>query len=187
MPINSLDEREFELINILGSRIVSSQRELSRRMNLSVGTINLLIHRLISKGHIRIRQLNKRKVEYLLTPKGFSEKMYKSIKYTAKTLRSLGVVRERLAEILSEFLQMGDSDFYVVGNEDISALVGMVLRELSHGNYSLSVSKTLPSNVVNSTILYCSENPVGSIPACRRFVNVLEELARDKTPAVTEH
>jgi predicted transcriptional regulator len=80
-----MDEREFELINIIGADLGANQRDLSRQMNLSLGLTNMLVGRLITKGYIRIKQLNKKKVEYILTSKGFSEKMQKSVKYTLKT------------------------------------------------------------------------------------------------------
>ena len=73
MTPEPLNEREFELINIIGKRLGSNQRDLSQQMNLSLGQTNMLIRRLASKGFIRISQLNKRKVQYLLTPKGISE------------------------------------------------------------------------------------------------------------------
>jgi len=51
-----LDEREFELVNILGADLGSNQRAISRRMNLSLGMINMLIRRLISKGYVRMSE-----------------------------------------------------------------------------------------------------------------------------------
>ena len=53
MPNNTLDEREFELINIIGAEMASSQRDLSQKINLSLGATNMLIRRLISKGDFR--------------------------------------------------------------------------------------------------------------------------------------
>ena len=79
MSPDNLNEREFELINIVGGDLAANQRDLSRRMNLSLGMTNMLLRRLITKGYIRIKQLDRRKVEYILTPKGFSEKMRKSL------------------------------------------------------------------------------------------------------------
>lgn len=77
MPQETLNEREFELVNIIGAKLGSNQRDLSRIMDLSLGMINMLVRRMIAKGYIRINQLSKRKVEYLLTTKGFSEKTRK--------------------------------------------------------------------------------------------------------------
>ena len=75
MNNDTLSEREFELVNIVGTKIATNQRDLSRHMDLSLGMTNMLVRRLISKGYIRIKPLNKRKVKYILTPKGFSEKI----------------------------------------------------------------------------------------------------------------
>ena len=63
MPKDTLNEREFELINIIGSNLGSNQRDLSRQLDLSLGLTNMLIRRLVAKGFIRISQLNKRKVQ----------------------------------------------------------------------------------------------------------------------------
>src|SRR3989338_1124741 len=110
---DNLNEREFELVNIVGARIASSQRDLSRRLELSLGMTNMLLRRLVTKGYIRIRQLNKRKVEYMLTPKGFAEKMRKSVKYTLKTINSIGLIRSRLKEILSSLYERGERTFTI--------------------------------------------------------------------------
>ncbi|MBU4333889.1 MAG: winged helix-turn-helix transcriptional regulator, partial [Candidatus Omnitrophica bacterium] len=96
-----LDEREFELINIIGPKLGLNQRDISKHMNISLGMINMLIRRLIAKGFIRIKQLNKRKVEYILTPKGLAEKMKKSVKYTLKTINSIGLIKKCFKEVLS--------------------------------------------------------------------------------------
>ena len=58
MPQDTLNEREFELINIVGANLAANQRDLSRYMDLSLGMTNMIIRRLIAKGYIRIRQLN---------------------------------------------------------------------------------------------------------------------------------
>src|ERR1700683_2849076 len=99
-PNDSLNEREFELINIVGAELGANQRDLSKKMDISLGMTNLLVRRLISKGYIRIRQLNKKKTHYILTPKGFTEKYHKSLRYTLKTIRSIGLIREQLNFII---------------------------------------------------------------------------------------
>src|SRR3989338_3198712 len=128
MNNNTLDEREFELINVVGMRLSSNQRELSKHMDLSLGMTNMLLRRLISKGFIRIRQLNKKKVEYLLTPKGFSEKMRKSLKYTMKTLNSIGLIKNRVQEVIARFYASGERKFLILGQSDLVLVVEMVFR-----------------------------------------------------------
>ena len=107
-----MDEREFELINILGKQLGSNQRDLSRQMDLSLGMVNMLIRRLISKGYIRMDRLNKRNVRYILTPKGISEKMRKSVKYTLNTINSIGLIKDNLRELLVNLYKKGHRTFY---------------------------------------------------------------------------
>ena len=129
-----LDEREFELVNIIGAQLASNQRELSRHMDISLGMTNMLLHRLIAKGYIRIQQLDKRKIQYILTPKGFTEKMRKSVKYTIKTLNSIGIIKSRLKEIMQKIYEDGERDFYVLGGSDLGLLVEIQVREISKGD-----------------------------------------------------
>ena len=42
MSPEPLNEREFELINIIGRRLGSNQRDLSSHLNLSLGQTNML-------------------------------------------------------------------------------------------------------------------------------------------------
>ena len=102
MSQDLLNEREFELINIVGAKVRANQRDLSRHMDLSLGATNMLIRRLVNKGYIRILQLNQRKVKYILTPKGFAEKMRKSVKYTVKTINSIGSIRTKIQDIIEK-------------------------------------------------------------------------------------
>src|SRR5207302_1373710 len=83
-----LSEKEFEIINIIADGFRSNQRVLSTHIGLSLGMTNLLLRRLATKGFLRIKQLDAKKVQYLLTPRGLSEKAQKSIHYTHKTLQS---------------------------------------------------------------------------------------------------
>src|SRR5438132_218472 len=91
-----LSEKEFEIINILGDDFRLNQRKISQHVNLSLGMTNLLLKRLVTKGYLRIRQLNRKKVDYILTPHGLSEKFRKTFHYTLKTIESFGFIRAEI-------------------------------------------------------------------------------------------
>ena len=174
-----MDEREFELINIIGADLGSNQRELSRHMNLSLGMINMLIRRLISKGYIRIEQLNKRKVQYILTPKGFSEKMRKSVKYTMKTISSIGLIKNRVKEMLLGLHESGVRHFHFYGNPDICILVETVFRELFPMDCFFYILEEIPHEEVEGVILTCKENIDEEKMALHNRVDLISELAKD--------
>jgi DNA-binding MarR family transcriptional regulator len=174
----TLNEREFELINIIGTELGNSQRVLSRQLNLSLGMTNILIKRLITKGYIRIKQLNKRKVEYFLTPKGFAEKMQKSLKYTRKTLESIQFIKEALKGILREYYEQGVRKFYLVGKSDIHLLVEMVLSKEGFADVELYYLEHFPEGVVDGLVLSSVEKQMQSVGENFNHVNLVETLAR---------
>jgi len=179
MPKDSLNEREFELINIIGAELGANQRDLSKKLDISLGMTNLLVRRLAAKGYIRIRQLNKKKTEYILTPKGFTEKYHKSVHYTLKTIRSIGLIREQLDIIIQRLYEQGERIFYIFGNSDLAELVEMSLRQ----------QKWI--GVKFSRVDHVIEHPEGIVFICReqldtpqypeiRCVDLIQELANQK-------
>ncbi len=173
------DEREFELINILGAPLGANQRDLSRHMDLSLGMTNMLIRRLIAKGFIRIEQLNKRKVQYILTPKGFAEKMRKSIKYTVKTVNSIGLIKNRIKEILLDLYKNGVRSFHILGKNDLSMLVEMVIKELDVKDCSFHISEEIPLSKVDGLLLICKENVDEASLVTHEYIDLIREIAKN--------
>jgi DNA-binding MarR family transcriptional regulator len=174
-----VDEREFELINIIGGDLGANQRDISRQMNLSLGMTNMLMRRLITKGYIRIKQLNKKKVEYLLTPEGFSEKMRKSVRYTMKTVASIGLIRQSIACLLEDLRSQGIQKFYYIGQSDLTLLIDMVVREEAFKGCALIPVNEAAQVGIDGVLLICREQDECVVPSGVRQVNVLKALAQD--------
>ena len=175
-----MEEREFELVNIIGGDLGANQRDLAEQMNLSLGMTNMLIRRLITKGYIRIRQLNKKKVEYILTPKGFAEKMQKSVNYMRKTINSIGLVKQSLAGLLKEAHDTGVRKFYILGGSDLAGLIEMTAREVYGSEIELLRVEALGAGMADGVVLICREHVPLTGFETLRVVNVIEELAKSQ-------
>lgn len=174
-----LNEREFELVNIVGAQLAASQRELSRQMNLSLGMTNMLLRRLVTKGYIRIKQLNSRKVGYFLTPKGFAEKMRKSVKYTLKTINSIGLIKKQLLDILGVLYTKGHRKFYILGDSDFAELVESSLIQSQWVGVEISRIKSLVENP-DGLVLICREDEDSRQLSGEHYVDMVKELASHK-------
>lgn len=181
MPKDVLDEREFELINIIGADLGSNQRDLSRHLDLSLGLTNMLIRRLVTKGFIRISQLNKRKVQYVLTAKGFAEKMRKSIKYTLKTISSIDLIKNKIKDVVQDLHADGERNFVVLGKSDFALLIEIVFKELKLNDYTISYIEKLPSEKIDGALMICKEGTIGDDQLARRSVNLIYELAESNS------
>ena len=178
MSHDFLDEREFELVNIIGAQLGSNQRDLSRLLDLSLGQTNMLVRRLVAKGFIRISQLNQKKVSYLLTPKGLAEKMKKSVNYTLKTIHSISAIKEQIKHEVIKLYNEGERNFVIVGKSDFALLIEMVFRKKGLHDYHISYMSEMPHDEVKGTILLCREGLVDGSPS-RKVVNLIEELAKN--------
>ena len=69
----------LEALRLLADQPDLSQRQLSRAMGLSLGRTHYVLHALLDKGLLKIKNFrrsdNKLAYAYLLTPKGVSEKL----------------------------------------------------------------------------------------------------------------
>ena len=180
-----LNEREFELVNIVGADLAANQRELSRQLNLSLGMTNMLLRRLVTKGYIRIKQLDRRKVEYILTPKGFTEKMRKSVKYTLKTISSIGLIKKQLLVILEDLYTKGHRNFYILGDSDFAQLVESSLIQSQWAGVKVSLIKSMvePSDGV---VLICREDEGSRKLSGERCVDLIKELASRNSNAIIQ-
>ncbi len=179
MTPEPLDEREFELVNIIGQQLGSNQRDLSTQMNLSLGQTNMLIRRLVAKGYIRITQLNQKKVQYLLTPKGISEKFRKSIKYTINTINSIGLIKSRLEALIKDLYIKGARNFDILGDSDLVILVEMVLKNLHLPDVTVQTMTHIDEKREGAVLLIATEHAAPSDNHDGR-INLIEELAKDK-------
>jgi EPS-associated MarR family transcriptional regulator len=78
---NPLEKEEvLYLLSEIYKNPCLTQREISSRVNISLGKTNYLLEALINKGILKIRSFSKqngklKKVRYILTRKGFKEKL----------------------------------------------------------------------------------------------------------------
>ena len=79
-----MDKEDIHILRLMGEieRDSSpSQRELSRRLNLSLGLVNTFLKRLVTKGYFKVKTMPRNRVKYFLTPKGLARKSRLTVKY----------------------------------------------------------------------------------------------------------
>lgn len=80
-----------------------SQRELSRRLNISLGLVNSFIKRLVNKGYFKITTMPKNRVKYFLTPAGLARKSRLTVEYLKYSIDSYKGIKHLL---LNKFKEM---------------------------------------------------------------------------------
>jgi len=84
-----------------------SQRELSRRLNISLGLVNTFLKRLVSKGYFKVKTMPRNRVKYFLTPEGLARKSRLTVEY----LRfSMNFYKDIKKLILRKYKDMEEKD-----------------------------------------------------------------------------
>ncbi|MFH1387605.1 MAG: winged helix-turn-helix transcriptional regulator [bacterium] len=123
-----VNENELKIIDAISLDKNLTQRELSARTKLSLGAVNIILKRLVKRGAVKTTNLNAKKVEYLVTPQGFSEKAKKSYNYILKTIDLVKMVREEIAKIVLEEYNNGQKKFVVLGDDDLADIIELALK-----------------------------------------------------------
>ncbi|MGB2929352.1 MAG: winged helix-turn-helix transcriptional regulator, partial [Desulfobacterales bacterium] len=72
--MDNKDIRTLKFLEEIDNNHTPSQRDLSRKLDVSLGLVNSFIRRLVHKGYLKITTVPKNRVKYILTPKGATEK-----------------------------------------------------------------------------------------------------------------
>jgi EPS-associated MarR family transcriptional regulator len=98
--------RLLAAMRLLTARPDLSQRELSRALGLSLGKTHYVLHALLDKGLVKVRNFrrndNKLAYSYLLTPKGMKEKVRLTRTFLARKEAEFERLQATIAQLRAE-------------------------------------------------------------------------------------
>tara|TARA_Y100001958_G_C21235743_1_gene562105 strand:- start:2584 stop:2904 length:321 start_codon:yes stop_codon:yes gene_type:complete len=90
----------FEILRVIVNQPKSTQRDLAKKLNLSLGKVNYCIKALKQKGYIKIKNFkknpNKISYAYILTPKGIKEKTKLTINFMKRKIKEYEDLKKEL-------------------------------------------------------------------------------------------
>ena len=107
-----LDETtHYSLLKILEEHPGLSQRELAKRLGISLGKVNFCLNALVAKGNLKINNFrnsdNKLAYAYLLTPRGLEEKARITVRFLKFKVQEYERLRSEIEELQREAEQKG--------------------------------------------------------------------------------
>ncbi|MCK4244272.1 MAG: winged helix-turn-helix transcriptional regulator [Candidatus Omnitrophica bacterium] len=169
-----IGEKEYRLINEVSRNSTITQREISQRLGFSLGMTNILLKRLIQKGYIKIGQLNRHKVQYLLTPAGIAQGMKRSYRYLFHTFHSLREIKSKIQSVLLAEYRKGQRKFIILGDGELADITEIALRDL--GRKDITYSK-LPQEgrIEEKNSLFLITDPKQKVKGAS--LDILKEIA----------
>jgi len=105
-----------------------TQRELSQRLNLSLGLINTFIKRLVKKGYFKVRTMSKNRVKYFLTPRGVAKKSRLTVEYLRYSVNFYKEIKGLLLNKFKEIEGNNSNTILFFGAGEIAELAYLYLR-----------------------------------------------------------
>ena len=103
---NRQDETHFRVMRILQENPDLTQRELAKKLGISVGGLNYCLNALIDKGFVKVSNFqqskNKFKYVYLLTPQGFAEKVSMTSRFLKRKMDEYDSLKGEIEALKAE-------------------------------------------------------------------------------------
>ncbi|MFT4104655.1 MAG: winged helix-turn-helix transcriptional regulator [Lacrimispora sp.] len=131
---NVLFDNEYTIMSEIAGNERVTQRELSKKMGVSVSTVNVLINKMIREGLIKMTQVSQKQVLYMLTPAGMMEKTKKTVSYIKAHYRVIYETKEKIKGILGELSQTYDTIFVWVNDHDMKEIIHISIDEFEFFN-----------------------------------------------------
>lgn len=178
----------LSLLTALEDEPETTQKDLATQMGVAVGMVNSYLKRVIYKGYVKTKQLERRRLSYLITPTGIQEKARLTYEFLQFSYQFVRRVRLQVLELLRPIAKEGKTRVAFYGSGEMAELAYLALRELKLELVSVIDPSHVGENCLDHVIqdgsgveslesaqILLVLEPKSSESACKRIV----ELAKD--------
>ncbi|MCK4801038.1 MAG: winged helix-turn-helix transcriptional regulator [Anaerolineales bacterium] len=125
----SQENRELILLEQIADDPDINQATLAESLNVAVGTVNWHIKRLVSKGYVKAKRAQRKKLRYIITPQGIALRARLTIQYIENQMRLYRETRQMVKELLAEARAEGFHQINVIGDSEIADVCQLTCLE----------------------------------------------------------
>jgi len=151
--------KELSILTCIEQNFHATQREISERVGISLGTVNILLKQMVRKGFVKIERMRPNAIKYFLTPAGFANKVERTHNYVVRTFREILSLRERItaaADRIAETYHVQRLVFFG-DHDEFSAMIRDLIKVEAFG-YQVRMYTTV--SALLQDIESNKENPV---------------------------
>jgi DNA-binding MarR family transcriptional regulator len=131
------DERDLEILTAIEEGRPLTQRDLAQRLGVALGLTNLYLKRLATRGYIKIvefprKPAARKRLRYLLTPRGLAEKTRLTYEHMAHALALYRRARQALRVHLASLADRGVKRVALYGAGEAAEIAYLTLKEFGY-------------------------------------------------------
>ncbi len=125
------DIKILKILEALDENPIQTQRDLSRRLKISLGLVNAFTKRLVRKGYFKITTIPRNRIQYILTPRGLAEKGRLTYQYFNYSMQYYKNARASFREIFDRLIEQKKTRVYFLGVSELAEIAYITLLETS--------------------------------------------------------
>lgn len=145
-----------------------TQATLAAQLGVAVGTVNWHLKRLVSKGYVKVKRAQRRKLRYIITPEGIAFRARLTVNYIEQSMHLYRLVRERVREAIVEVKMSEHNSVRIQGDGDIADICRLTCLE-----QGITITDSLDAPLVElrdlQVILHLDDSHEGQVSISNRL------------------
>ena len=129
MSIERQEARDLALLEHLERDPDMTQAGLADQLGVAVGTVNWHIKRLVAKGYVKVKRMERRKLRYIITPEGLALRARLTVDYVEQSMALFRSTRTAARRALRKARDLGYERVTIEGNGDIADVCRLTCLE----------------------------------------------------------
>ena len=121
--------RDLSLLDNIERDPQITQADLATQLGVAVGTVNWHLKRLISKGYVKVKHAERRKLLYIITPEGLTIRARLTVDYVEQQFNLYRRVRQKVKEYVDQVKKNGFDRIRLVGDGDLADICRLTCLE----------------------------------------------------------
>jgi DNA-binding MarR family transcriptional regulator len=126
-------EADLTILEHIESEPDTTQASLANKVGVAVGTINWHLKRLISKGYIKVKRAERKKLKYIITPEGISLRARLLVDYIQSSMGMYRLIRDRSIKAIKALKKDGHDVVYLAGEGEVAEILKLTCIEQGLG------------------------------------------------------
>lgn len=127
-----MEQHEINTLKIFEELVenpVQTQRDLSKKLKISLGLVNAFTKRLTQKGYFKIAAIPKNRIQYIITPKGLAAKTKLTYQYILHSLKFYNDTRSRFKVLFRRLSEQNKKKVFFFGVSELAEIAYIVFQE----------------------------------------------------------
>lgn len=125
----SQEDRDLILLEQIAEDPDVNQSTMAEKLDVAVGTVNWHIKRLVSKGYVKAKRAQRKKLRYIITPEGITLRAKLTVQYIENQMRLYRETRQGVKNLLAEIKAEGYNQVRITGESEIADVCQLTCLE----------------------------------------------------------